>query len=84
MTEAALFYEAAHATLGDDFLDDIRYAVNSIRERPKLGAEIAHGFRRMLVRRFPFSIIYFIEPGQIVVVAVAHQSRSPDYWKVRI
>jgi plasmid stabilization system protein ParE len=84
MTEAALFYETAHANLGDDFLDDIRYAIDTIRERPKLGVEIAYGFRRVLVRRFPFSIIYFLEPEQIVVVAMAHQSRSPEYWKVRI
>ena len=84
MTEAALFYETAHASLGDDFIDDIRYAIDTIRERPKLGVEVAYGFRRVLVRRFPFSIIYFSEPGQIVVVAVAHHSRSPDYWKGRI
>jgi hypothetical protein len=69
--------------LGRRFLDDIRFAIDTIRERPKLGVEIAYGFRRVLVRRFPFSIIYFVEPEQIVVVAVAHQSRSPDYWKGR-
>jgi plasmid stabilization system protein ParE len=84
MTEAALFYEMAHANLGDDFLDDIRFAIDTVRERPKLGVEVGYGFRRALVRRFPFSVIYFSEPGQIVVVAVAHQSRSPDYWKGRI
>jgi plasmid stabilization system protein ParE len=84
MTEAALFYEMAHANLGDDFLDDIRFAIDAVRERPKLGVEVGYGFRRVLVRRFPFSVIYFFEPGQIVVVAVAHQSRSPDYWKGRI
>ncbi len=84
MIEAALNYEAAASNLGDDFLDDIQFAIRSIREHPKLGVEIAYGFRRALVRRFPFSVIYFIEPGNIVVVAVAHQSRSPGYWKGRM
>ena len=84
MTEAALFYEMAHPNLGDDFLDDIRFAIDTVRERPKLGVELGYGFRRVLVRRFPFSVIYFSEPGQIVVVAVAHQSRRPDYWRGRI
>lgn len=51
MTEAALFYETAHANLGQDFLDDIRHAIDAIRERPKLGVDIAYGFRRVLVRR---------------------------------
>ena len=83
MTEAALFYETANAGLGDDFLDDIQHAINTIRERPELGAKVAFGFRRMLVRRFPFSIVYGIESGQIVVVAVAHQRRRPGFWKGR-
>jgi plasmid stabilization system protein ParE len=83
MTEAALFYEAANAGLGDDFLDDIQHAIDTIRERPDLGPAVAPGFRRMLVRRFPFSIIYAVEPGQVVVVAVAHQRRKPGYWRGR-
>lgn len=84
MTEAALFYEMAHTGLGDDFLDDIRFAIDTVRERPMLGIDLGYGFRRVLVRRFPFSVIYFSESGQIVVVAVAHQSRRPEYWKGRM
>ncbi len=53
MTEAALFYEAARTGLGDAFLDDIRHAIDTVRERPHLGVAIAHGFRRALLRRFP-------------------------------
>lgn len=64
MTEAALFYELAHANLGDDFLDDVRFAIDSVRERPKLGVDLGYGFRRVLVRRFPFSIIYFADLEQ--------------------
>ena len=83
MIEAALFYEAAAAGLGDDFLDDVQHAIDSVREHPELGANVALGFRRILVRRFPFSIIYATEPSHIVVVAVAHQRRAPEYWKGR-
>ena len=83
MIEAALFYEAAAGGLGDDFLDDVQHAIDSVREHPDLGAPVDYGFRRVLVRRFPFSIIYATEPTQIVVVAVAHQRRAPEYWKGR-
>ena len=54
MTEAALFYELAHPSLGDDFLDDIQFAIASVRDRPKLGVDLGYGFRRVLIRRFPF------------------------------
>ena len=84
MTEAALFYEAAISGPGDDFLDDIQHAIDSVRDRPALGTLIDYGFRRALIRRFPFSIVYAIERGKIVVVAVAHHRRSPDYWVERV
>ncbi len=84
MTEAALFYEQARPGLGDIFLDDIQRAIDTVRERPKLGEEVIDDFRRILARRFPFTVIYAIEADGVVVVAVAHQSRSPDYWKGRM
>jgi plasmid stabilization system protein ParE len=84
MTEAALFYEEARARFGDVYLDDIQHAIDAVRERPNLGEEVAYGLRRTLVRRFPFTIVYAIESDEIVVVAVAHQSRSPDYWRDRM
>lgn len=84
MSEAALFYEAAHVGLGNVFLDDVEHAIESVREWPEAGMAVADGFRRMLVRRFPFSIVYIVEPDGILVVALAHQRRSPDYWKKRL
>lgn len=84
MTDAALFYESAAPSLGHDFLDDLQHAIATVRERPELGASVAHGFRRILVRRFPYSLIYAVEAGHVVVVAVAHQRRRPEFWKGRI
>jgi plasmid stabilization system protein ParE len=66
MIEAALFFETANPGLGDDFLDDIQHAIDTAREHPHLGVGVAHGIRRMLVRRFPFSVIYAVEPDQVV------------------
>jgi plasmid stabilization system protein ParE len=39
--------------------------------------------RRALVRRFPYSIFYEIEPQQIIVYGVFHGARDPDAWKRR-
>jgi toxin ParE1/3/4 len=83
MTEAALFYDKAATGLGDDFLDDVQFAIDSVREYPELGASVPYGFRRVLLRRFPFTIIYTVELSLILVVAVAHQRRAPDYWRGR-
>jgi hypothetical protein len=36
-----------------------------------------------LVRRFPYSIVYRFDSETVYVIAVAHSSRSPDYWHER-
>jgi len=34
--------------------------------------------------RFPYSLMYVVEPEELFVVAVAHQSKRPAYWADRI
>jgi len=41
------------------------------------------GFRRRLLRRFPYGILYKEEESQIVIVAVMHLRRRPGYWRNR-
>jgi toxin ParE1/3/4 len=84
MTEASLFYEAASPGLGDDFLDDVQRVIEAVREYPQLGPGVGGKLRRALLRRFPFSLIYSVETGAILVVAVAHHRRRPGYWKERL
>ena len=84
MTETALFYEAASSRLGNDFLDDIQQVIDRVRDFPQIGELIDSDFRRSLLYRFPFSIIYTVEENVIVVIAVVHHGRRPGYWKSRV
>jgi len=84
MTEAARFYELHADGLGADFLDDVQLAVDRLRRNPQLGRAIRSRFRRGLLSRFPFSLIYVVEPQGLVIVAVAHQRRRPNYWQDRV
>jgi plasmid stabilization system protein ParE len=84
MTEAAVFYERASSGLGEDFLDDVQRVITQLREHPSMGQPLTAGLHRLLLRRFPFSVIYAVESDAIVVIAVAHQRRRPDYWKERL
>ena len=84
MTEASLFYEATTSGLGTGFLDEIQRVVNVLCEHPELGQSVDRGLRRILLQRFPFSIIYSVELDAVLIVAIAHQRRRPDYWKERI
>ncbi|HKO45898.1 MAG TPA: type II toxin-antitoxin system RelE/ParE family toxin [Pyrinomonadaceae bacterium] len=84
MTEASLFYDAASSGLGSDFLDDVQQAIDRLREYPESGEAVSSNLRRMLLHRFPYSIIYSAETDLILVIAIAHHGRRPEYWQSRI
>lgn len=84
MTEASQFYEAAASGLGSDFLDDVQRGIDNLREHPNLGQSIGRDLRRLLLHRFPFSLIYAAEADGILIIAVAHHGRRPGYWKSRV
>jgi len=40
--------------------------------------------RRCLIKRFPYSILYGINVDMIVIIAIAHLHRKPNYWQGRL
>lgn len=84
MTDAADYYESQVKGLGSAFLLEVREAVNTIEIDPEMWAIVRGNVRRRLVRRFPYSILYKIESSQIVIIAVMHLHRNPNYWHDRI
>lgn len=84
MAEAAEYYELQTKGLGFDFLDEVEYTTKRIQELPASGKCLRDNTRRRLLRRFPFGIIYRLEKEKIVVVAVMHLRRKPNYWAKRL
>ena len=39
--------------------------------------------RRCRLRRFPYSVVYTQDGNDLLVLAIAHQHRKPDYWRNR-
>jgi plasmid stabilization system protein ParE len=83
MIGESLFYQVVSRELGQDFLDDVQRVIDLLVEQPNLGRAVGRGLRRALLSRFPFSLIYATESDAILIVAVAHQKRRPDYWRKR-
>jgi toxin ParE1/3/4 len=64
---------------------EVDRALAQILEAPKRWAVGPHSTRRFLLRQFPFTLIYRERASiKIQVVAVAHTSRKPGYWKQRL
>jgi plasmid stabilization system protein ParE len=82
--DAASFYEEAEPGLGEEFVLEVLSAVDQLRRLPMLGKSIAARVRSLAIHRFPFKVIYKSEAAEVVIVAIAHQSRRPGYWIDRI
>jgi toxin ParE1/3/4 len=80
---AAAYYESQQPALGRRFLISVQDAVNRVMFNPHLYPVVDTDVRRCLVRTFPFGIIFREIKGEIVILAVMHLHRDPDYWKSR-
>ena len=62
----------------------VEEGIRSIRELPLAWPTWRGGpFRKRVLRRFPYSLFYAVHANTIVIFAIAHHSRSPDYWLAR-
>jgi plasmid stabilization system protein ParE len=80
MCEAADWYERQTAGMGEAFLGQAQAAATFIAELPESGEKLPGGFRRKLLRQFPYALIYKIAREELVIQAVAHLIRRPGYW----
>ena len=84
LIEAARFYEDQAPGLGEDFLQDFERALTQVSEMPGAGTPMGERVRRVLFRRFPFSILYRPLGDPLRILAVMHHRRRPGYWQARI
>jgi|SRR5215213_6330667 len=82
--QAALWYAEREQQVGLKFVASVEEAIGRIVEAPTRWRVVNEDVRRCLTRVFPFGLLYTIEADFILIVAVMHFSREPDYWKSRI
>jgi toxin ParE1/3/4 len=82
--EAVRFYEKNQPGLGKRFRLVVESAIQKISECPLLFRIIHSPFRRYLLPKFPYSIVFSIEPDHIRILALAHNKRKPGYWSERV
>ena len=83
MIEAAAHYERQQSDLGKRFLAATQDAINRISLNPHLYRIVDANVRRCLTKTFPFGILFREEHDKIVIMAVMHLHREPEYWKHR-
>jgi len=82
--DAVFWYGSQAEDKAQEFLDELNRAVRLIKSFPLAFTEIEPEIRRCLLARFPYALVFGLEPHTIVVIAVAHLHRKPGYWIDRL
>lgn len=85
LVDAWSWYEARQLGLGDRLVSAVREALDLAARWPDAGTPTAEGGqgevieRRLVMHGFPYALRYRITDEVIVVMAVYHQRRHPDF-----
>jgi plasmid stabilization system protein ParE len=84
LREGKAFYRERSPLAAVAFAHQIDAAIVRIAEAPLRYPVGEHGTREhVLPSHFPYTLVYRVSDTAIVIVAVAHQSREPRYWRER-
>ena len=79
---ARYWAESQSAAFGFD--DELKEAYKRLRAGPSTGAPFLRGTRRILLNRYPFSVVFRERQHDVQIIAVAHTKRRPGYWAKRL
>jgi plasmid stabilization system protein ParE len=81
---AVRWYRARNLLASSEFRATVSSAIRLIAESSQRWPKYLHGTRRLVMQRFPFSVVYLDEADLVIIVAIAHSKRRPGYWKDRV
>lgn len=81
--DTVLFYELEQPNLGLLFKKELNRLIDIIVDYPKIGSNENYSLKSLLLHKFPYKVIYSVNNDQILVLAIAHQHRKPEYWADR-
>jgi plasmid stabilization system protein ParE len=84
LREAHAYYRTIDPALANRFLNELDAAIKRIAFMPLAWTKIGADCRRCRMKVFPYSVVYLVEEGQIILVALAHAHRTPQYWLPRL
>ena len=83
LLQAQAWYESKALGLGFEFARAADAAVASALRNPFGHLRIEENFRRVLFRKFPYTLIYLSNQNELLVVSFFHQHREPGAWLKR-
>ncbi|MEM8739663.1 MAG: type II toxin-antitoxin system RelE/ParE family toxin [Planctomycetota bacterium] len=70
--------------VAQDFLDVSHARIDDVRWMPYAYSPYLHGTRKAGLGPYPLRLIYRVKEGVVQIIAFAHTSRRPGYWRERL
>jgi plasmid stabilization system protein ParE len=81
--EAYEWYAERSKRAAERFESAIDRALQLIEEAPDRWPMCDERHRFVIVKKYPYHVVYRCERDRVLVVAVAHGKRKPGYWRKR-
>lgn len=81
VADAFLWYLERNAQVADGFRAEVFDAIDRIADTPLRRPADDDGNRKLMLKRFPYSVFYEVLGTTVTVLAVAHHRRRPNYWQ---
>ncbi|MFY9609040.1 MAG: type II toxin-antitoxin system RelE/ParE family toxin [Blastocatellia bacterium] len=84
LDDALTYYLKVNPELASDFLSEVESAIGRILQFPEAWTKLSPTIRRCRTRRLPYGIVYKLAKNRVLIVAVMHLHREPNYWADRV
>ena len=84
LDDAVEYYELQAKGLGATFKSFAKSTIKRVSTFPIAWTIIKPNIRRCIMHKFPYNVLYSIEEDCILIIAIAHHHRYPNYWIDRV
>lgn len=83
LLEAVAWYRERSLSAAQNFVLEFEAKVQLILDSPTRWAIFEADTRRVVLNRFPYSVVYRVQNNDVAVIALMHHRREPRYWSAR-
>jgi plasmid stabilization system protein ParE len=84
VVDAQAWYDKQRQGLGTEFARSLESAINRIARNPLSAPAVYRDVRRVLLKRFPYSVFYLTEDDALIVLSCIHTRRATVDWSVEL
>jgi toxin ParE1/3/4 len=80
LSEIFDYYEQSKTGLGKLFFKEFDNCIQRIKLYPYSHRKISEKLRKAPLNKFPYYILYTKKKETVLIMAIAHYSRKPNFW----